>query len=385
MTSVDKTLPISHRMVLSVMGRYKPENVRWAYEHGLVLQSIFILGEKTGNENWMLWVRDMYDTKVKNNGVIETYNEGEFNLDLINPGKTLFLLYKKFGDEKYRKAIESLMNQLRRHPRTKTGGLWHKNIYPWQMWLDGLYMAGPFHAQYAALFAVNSDKNAGSVNGVNNVNDDLDDVVHQFVLMESRARDSETGLLYHAWDESRKQLWANPNTGCSPHFWARAIGWYCMALVDTFEFVTGKQRESLEAIACRLVAPLLKYQDKVSGLWHQIPDLGSRRNNYTETSASAMFVYFFLKMIRLGVVTKIDSPVVREAALTAYNGLLREKLREEQDGQLHLNGICKVAGLGGSPYRDGSWDYYMSEPVVEDDFKGIGPFIFASMEVEGLL
>ena len=363
--------PYSARMALSVMNRYKPEQVIWAYEHGLLLQSIFILGEKTGNDEWQDWVRVMYDTKVKDSGVIETYREEEFNLDQINPGKTLFLLYEKYGHEKYRAAIEKLMDQLRRQPRTKTNGFWHKNIYPWQMWLDGLYMAGPFHAQYASLFGDESD---------------YDDVVHQFALMESKARD-ENGLLYHAWDESRKQLWANPQTGCSPHFWGRALGWYCMALADTLDFIPEdhqKHRETLQAIALRLVTPLLRYQDVKSGLWYQILDLPSGPKNYTESSATAMFVYFLLKMIRLGIIPGMDSQTVTKAALSAYNGLLRDKLRWDENGDLHLGGICSVAGLGGNPYRDGSYEYYVNEPVVEDDFKGIGPFILASMEIENL-
>jgi len=359
-------------MALSVMSRYKPEQVQWHYEHGLLLQSIFILGEKTGNDAMCLWVKAMYDTKIMDDGAIKNYQEEEYNLDQINPGKTLFLLFKKYGEEKYRKAIESLIGQLRRHPRTKTNGFWHKKIYPWQMWLDGLYMEGPFYAQYAAQFG--DDK-------------DLEDVVHQFTLIESKARDEKTGLLYHAWDESKEQPWANPQTGCSPHFWGRALGWYCMAIADAYEFIPPrcqKQRESLAAIVNRLVTPLLNFQDKKSGLWYQVLDRPSSEKNYTESSASSMFVYFLLKTIRLGIVSKTDIPAVREAALAAYQGLLKEKIREDEDGELHLTGICKVAGLGGNPYRDGSYEYYVNEPIAEDDFKGVGPFILASMEAEAV-
>jgi len=355
-----------------MMSRYKPEQVQWHYEHGLLLQSIFILGEKTCNDEMCRWVKTMYDTKVMEDGTIKSYREEEFNLDQINPGKTLFLLLKKYGDEKYRKAIESLMCQLRRHPRTKTNGFWHKKIYPYQMWLDGLYMEGPFYAQYAALFG--EDK-------------DFEDVAHQFILMESKARDKETGLLYHAWDESKEQLWANPTTGCSPHFWGRAMGWYCMAIVDALDFFPPnckKQIESLHAIANRLVTPLLKFQDKNCGLWYQVLDRPSSQKNYTESSASSMFTYFLLKAIRLGIVSKVDAPAVKEAALTAYQGLIKEKIREDENGELHLTGTCKVAGLGGNPYRDGSYEYYVNEPIGEDDFKGVGPFILASMEAESI-
>ena len=364
--------PFSQRMAQSVMNRYTPAQVKWHYEHGLVLQSIFILGEKTGSADYCRWVKTMYDVMIRDDGAIDSYRQDDYNLDQINPGKTLFLLYKKYGEEKYRRAIETLMEQLRRQPRTRTKGLWHKNIYPWQMWLDGVYMADPFHAQYTADY--------GNAEG-------FDDVVHQFVLFESKTRDEKTGLLYHAWDEARKQLWANPVTGCSPHFWGRALGWYCMALVDVLDIIPQehqKHRETIKTIAGRLVAPLLKFQDKKSGLWYQILDRPSNGKNYTESSASLMFIYFFLKMIRLGMISKIDIPLVRDAALGAYRGILREKILEDESGDLHLTGICKVAGLGGNPYRDGSYEYYVNEPVSSDDFKGVGPFILASMEAEAM-
>jgi unsaturated rhamnogalacturonyl hydrolase len=370
-TAIDRTKPVSERMARSVMNRYKPEQVQWHYEHGLVLQSIFLKGRQTAQEYLCSYVKSMYDTKITAAGDILTYREGEFNLDQINPGKTLFLLLKKYGEEKYRTAIEKLRGQLRGQPRTNTGGFWHKQIYPWQMWLDGLYMAGPFYAQYTAEFGGGAD---------------FDDVVRQFTLIESKTADKETGLLYHAWDESRKQLWANPETGCSPHFWGRAMGWYCMALADMLDFITPacqKHYKALASIANRLLAPLLKYQDKKSGLWFQVLDQGQRENNYTESSASSMFVYFLLKMIRLEIFQKNDCSQAAEAAQRAYEGLLRDKLEEDPSGELHLAGICKVAGLGGKPYRDGSYEYYVGEMVAVDDFKGVGPFILASMEYEG--
>jgi unsaturated rhamnogalacturonyl hydrolase len=369
-TAIDRTKPVSERMARSVMKRYKPEQMQWHYEHGLVLQSIFLKGQRTAQEDLCNYVKSMYDTKITAAGDILTYREGEFNLDQINPGKTLFLLFKKYGEEKYRTAIEKLRRQLQRQPRTNTGGFWHKQIYPWQMWLDGLYMEGPFYAQYVAEFG-------GA---------DFDDVVRQFTLIESKTVDKATGLLYHAWDESRKQLWANPETGCSPHFWGRAMGWYCMALADTLDFITPayqKYYKELATIANRLLAPLLKYQDKKSGLWFQVLDQGQRENNYTESSASSMFVYFLLKMIRLEIFQKNDCPQAMEAAHRAYEGLLRDKLEEDPSGELHLTGICKVAGLGGEPCRDGTYEYYVGEMVAVDDFKGVGPFILASMEYEG--
>jgi unsaturated rhamnogalacturonyl hydrolase len=371
MTGIDKKKPVSERMALSVMGRYTPEQVRWHYEHGLVLQSIFAVGKKTGNDEYCRWVKTMYDTKIGGGGVISGYREDEYNLDQINPGKTLFSLYAAFGEEKYRAAIEKLYTQLLHQPRTKTNGFWHKKIYPWQMWLDGLYMQGPFYAQYAEEYGT-----AG----------DFDDLIHQFVLMESKARDDESGLLYHAWDEARKQLWANPRTGCSPHFWGRAMGWFCMALADVLDHIPPSRREQAEAlkgIARRMAAPILKYQDRESGLWYQILDRGQSEKNYLESSASSMFVYFLFKLLRSGVLPPEDLSSVQDAALAGYAGLLEHQLAEDESG-LHLRGICKVAGLGGNPYRDGSYEYYVHEPVSVDDFKGVGPFILASLEREAL-
>jgi unsaturated rhamnogalacturonyl hydrolase len=352
------------------MKRYTQEQMRWHYEHGLVLQSIFLVGQRGGQDAFCRYVKSMYDTKITSGGDIVSYREDEYNLDLVNAGNTLFLLYRKYGEEKYRAAIETLMNQLRRQPRTNAGTFWHKQIYPWQTWLDGLYMGDPFYARYIA----------GYGGG-----DDFDDVVRQFTITEEKTRDKETGLLYHAWDESRAQPWANPETGCSPHFWGRAMGWYCMALADVLEIIPPerhKNHEALKAIACRLFAPLLKYQDGESGLWYQILDRRQSEKNYTESSASAMFVYFLLKMIRLEGTPKHDIPRLREAADRAWQGLLNQKITEDPSGELHLTSICKVAGLGGVPYRDGSYEYYVNEPVVTDDFKGVGPFILAAMEQE---
>ena len=330
---ISRDKPVSERMALSVMGRYAPEQMQWHYEHGLVLQSIFLVGERSGQEEFARYVQTMYDTKITPQGDIVSYREGEFNLDQINAGKTLFLLHKKYGGEHYRAAIEKLREQLRKHPRTKAGGFWHKQIYPWQMWLDGLYMQGPFYAQYAAEY--------GEAAG-------FEDVAHQFTLIESKARDSESGLLYHAWDESRQQQWANPGTGCSPHFWGRALGWYCMALADALDFIppASIEAQALTAIARRLFEPLLRYQDSGSGLWLQVLDQGGREGNYTESSASSMFVYFLLKMIRQGRVPPGETSRIRDAARKAYQGLLSQKLREDPSGELHLDGICKAAGLG---------------------------------------
>lgn len=356
-------------MAQMIMRRYTPEQVRWHYEHGLVLQSIYAVGERTSNTAYCSWVKSMYDTMIGDDGSIAAYQHDEYNLDQINAGKMLFTLYSAGGEQKYRIAIETLRQQLRTHPRTKSGGFWHKKIYPYQMWLDGLYMAAPFYAQYAALFG----------NG-----DDFADITHQFTLVAEKARDPVTGLLYHAWNEDGKQPWANPATGCSPHFWGRAMGWYCMAIVDVLDFVPqtrAAERGALIAIAERLVSPLLACQD-AGGLWYQIVDQSNRAGNYVESSATAMFTYFLLKMLRKGYLTTVDREATRSAAFAAYQGLLKTAVKDDADGEPHLHGVCSVAGLGGQPYRDGSFAYYIGEPVHVDDFKGIGALILAALEQE---
>jgi unsaturated rhamnogalacturonyl hydrolase len=360
------TTPVSELMARSVMSRYSPEQVRWHYEHGLVLYSIYALGKP----DYCAWAKTMYDTLIMEDGRIAGYRADEFNLDMINAGRLLFDLYAATGLTKYRTALETLRTQLKNQPRTPSGGFWHKQIYPNQIWLDGLYMAEPFYARYLKEYA-NSEGFA--------------DIVHQFVLSASKARDEKTGLLYHAWDESGKQAWAHPSTGCSPHFWGRALGWYCMALVDVLDFIPAElveYREALIGIANRLVEPIIHVQDDKTGLWHQVLDQGGREGNYLETSASAMFVYFLFKMSRKAYIHPDKAPGAKQAAHAGYDGLLSQRVTQDEQGQLHLSGICSVAGLGGNPYRDGSFAYYVSEKVVSDDFKGVGPFILAAQERE---
>jgi unsaturated rhamnogalacturonyl hydrolase len=373
---IDRAFPLSLRMALSVMWRYAPKDMRWHYEHGLVLQSIYAAapaGEK--GEEIRRWVRAMYVTEIMDDGSIATYRNDEFNLDQINPGKMLFDLYAVTGEEKYRKAIEILRDQLRRHPRTRSGGFWHKQIYPAQMWLDGIYMASPFYARYVREYEEGRGRR-----------EDFADVIHQCTLLASKARDGASGLLYHAWDESRTQRWADRETGCSPHFWGRALGWYYMAIMDVLDFIEDFEegRVELLALAQGLISPLLAVQDRESGLWYQVLDQGAREKNYLESSASAMFVYFLFKMLRKGYVPASEVDRVKAAALAGHDGLTGRMLSQDESGELHLGGICSVAGLGGNPYRDGSYAYYVSEKMAADDFKGVGPFILASLEREKL-
>jgi unsaturated rhamnogalacturonyl hydrolase len=370
--------PWSVRMADSEMAR-TPDPLRldvvdepkWEYTQGLVLKSILEVWRRTGDDRYWRYALAYYDGMVNADGSIETYVLEEYNIDRINPGKVLFLLHERTKDDKYRKAIELLRRQMREHPRTSAGGFWHKKRYPHQMWLDGLYMGAPFLAQYAATFGEPAL---------------FDDVITQYVLMEKHARDEKTGLLYHGWDESRQQKWADPQTGRSPGFWGRAMGWYAMGLVETLDFVPVEhpRRGELVAILRRLAEAVARFQDPKSGVWYQVMDQGGREGNYLEASVSTMLSYALLKGARQG---HLDVKY-RDAGRRAYEGILREFVRVDDKGLVNLDRVCQVAGLGGDPdkerYRSGTFEYYIGERIRSNDPKGVGPFILASLEIEAL-
>jgi unsaturated rhamnogalacturonyl hydrolase len=352
-------------MVESTLQRYTLNEAHWHYEHGLLVMTIQKAGEATGEGRYKRFVSDWIDHFVLADGNIRTYRVDEYNLDQINAGKLLFEPYARTGDERYHKALDLLREQMRTQPRTPSNGFWHKKIYPDQMWLDGIYMAGPFLAEYAHRF----DEPAV-----------FDDVAHQICLIEKHTRDEKTGLLYHAWDESKAQRWADPATGRSPHLWGRAIGWYVMAIVDVLDHFPQEhsRRPELIAILNHTAQALVKVQDETSGLWYQILNLPERAGNYLEASASAMFVYAFAKGVREGYLAQ-DYLL---SARRGYHGLLQKLIKVDSQGLLTLEGTCGGAGLGGEPYRDGSFEYYMSEKIIPNDPKGVGPFILAALEME---
>lgn len=363
---LDNGKPWSVLMADSMIARHTPEQAQWHYDYGLVLMAIEHVWRATGDARYWNHVKGIMDQFVMPDGSIRTYRPDEYNIDQINQGRVLFPLYKATGEERYRRAIELLRRQLATHPRTDSGGFWHKQIYPYQIWLDGVYMAGPFYAEYAQLF----DEPAG-----------FDDVAHEIILTEQHTRDPKTGLLYHAWDERKQQPWADPVTGCSPHFWGRAVGWYAMAIVDVLDFFPQDhpRRPELIAIFARLTEAVAKVQDQASGLWWQILDHPGRAGNYLEASASAMFVYAIAKAVRKGYLPPHWLPIAERG----YQGLLRELITVDGQGLVTLERVCSVAGLGGNPYRDGSYEYYVGEPIQANDYKGVGPFILASLEFEG--
>ncbi len=337
---------------------------RWTYDHGLVLKGIERVYIATNDKQYLDFIQRSMDHFVNDDGSIRTYKLDDYNIDNINPGRNLLFLYKTTGQEKYRKAAALLREQLKTHPRTSEGGFWHKKIYPSQMWLDGLYMGEPFYAEYAATFKEDAA---------------FDDIAKQFILMERHARDDKTGLLYHGWDESKQQRWANPSTGRSPNFWGRAMGWYAMALVDVLDYFPKKhpQRAELVAILNRLARAITKYQDERSGLWYQILDKGDEKGNYLESSAACMFVYALAKGVHKGYLPAS----YMKTANDGYRGIQKEFVKYDANGHFNLAGTVSVAGLGGNPYRDGSYEYYVSEKVVTNDPKGIGAFLLAATEI----
>ena len=354
----------SVRMADAVMKRNPLAHQEWDYTAGVILLAIDRVGLQTRDPRYAAYVKRNIDTFVQADGSIKTYDLEEFNLDHINEGKLLFPLYQRTRDAKYRKAADLLREQLRRHPRTSERGFWHKQVYPHQMWLDGLYMAAPFLAQYAQVFG---EPKA------------FDDVTRQFLLIARHTRDPKTGLYYHGWDESRTQPWADPNTGLSPSFWGRAIGWYAMALVDVLDFVpaTHPDRPQLLRILNDLADAIAKVQDPLTGLWYLVLDQPNRKGNYHEASASSMFVYALAKGARKGWLPAEYTQI----AARGFDGLAKHLVTVDADGLPSLNGIVSVGGLGGRQQRNGTFEYYISEPVVANDHKGVGPFIMASLEL----
>ena len=301
---------------------------------------------------------------VQEDGSIKTYDPGEYNLDNINPSKNLFRLYDLTGKEKYRKAMDTARGQLETMPRTKAGNFWHKNIYPYQVWLDGMYMAQPFYMEYEKRY----NKMQGCLDSFN-----------QFKNVEALMKDKNTGLYYHGYDESRQMYWSDRDTGLSPNFWLRALGWFTVALVDTAEAMDESmyyEYRYLQTMLENLANALIPFQDE-SGMFYQVVDKKDAPGNYLETSGTALIAYGLLKGVRLGYIPKRFG----EVAMKAFDGITDKYLSRNEDGSPKLGGICLVAGLGGPQHRDGSLKYYFSEPVVENEAKGVAPLILAYTEI----
>lgn len=363
----------SERMARSEMKRFpeswmieKAKKPYWGYTHGLVVKSMLEEWKHTGDMAYYNYARIYADSLIDVDGKIKTMKYLSFNIDNVNAGKILFDFYAQTHDNRYKIAMDTLRKQMTEQPRTTEGGFWHKLRYPHQMWLDGIFMASPYLVQYGEVFG-----------------DSLvyPDVVNQITLIARKTYDPETGLYYHGWDESREQAWADDETGCSPNFWSRSIGWYAAALVDVLDYMpeTTAGRDTILTLVKNLAPVLVKYQDGKSGVWYQVMDQGNRKSNYLESSASALFVYFLSKAINKGYIGEEYKPAVEKA----FDGMIKEFIKQEEDGTYTITNCCAVAGLGGDKvYRDGSFEYYVSEPVIENDPKSVGSFILAAIEYE---
>lgn len=342
----------------------------WNYIDGCMILALLEIYQVTDEKKYYEFADAFIDHRVHDDGSIEGYNPEEYNIDNVNAGKTLFALYGINGKEKYRKAIDLIYSQVKNQPRTENGNFWHKKIYPNQVWLDGLYMGQPFYMEYETKFDHKKH---------------YQDIFQQFFQVVEHMRDQQTGLYYHGYDESREVFWCDKSTGLSQNFWLRALGWYSMALLDTLDKCEPspdflKQYDRLKQIFVELMDSMLQFQDE-SGMWYQLPALGSCESNYLETSGSAIMAYSLLKGVRLGFLPES----YQDCGLKAFHGICDRYLKEK-DGHLSLGGICLVAGLGpaDNTRRDGSFSYYMSEPVVEDDAKGVGPLLLAYTELRRL-
>jgi unsaturated rhamnogalacturonyl hydrolase len=367
---ISNQLKWSERMALSIMKRH-PESYQiddkktpqWDYVHALVLTSFEALYKNTNDQKYYNYIKQYADATIDQNGEVSSYKFDTYNIDMVTAGRLLFNLYTTNKDTRYLKVMQLLRKQITEQPRTASGGFWHKKIYPNQMWLDGLYMGEPFYAQYTTQFE----------NGVK-----LDDIAYQFELIQLHATDPKTGLLYHGWDESKQMPWADKTTGCSPNFWSRSIGWYVMALVDVLDYFPKNhpKRNELIGYLNEISNSLVKFQDP-SGLWYQVTDKGGSEGNYLESSGSSMFAYAMAKGANKGYLPKKFKVIANKA----FDGLTTRLIKTDSDGQIHITQACAVAGLGGNPYRDGSYSYYVNERKKDNDPKATGSFILAALEL----
>lgn len=343
----------------------------WNYAVGLELKAFLDVYETTRDTTVFNYVESWYDIMIDDAGKPHKYKLESYNIDNICPGRTLLSVYQKTGKEKYLKALRLLHYQLTTQPRTSEGGYWHKAIYPDQIWLDGLYMGEPFLVEYAAAFE--NDKMFRKA---------CEESMHQFITAARVTYDTVTGLHRHAYDSSRKMFWCNPETGQSEHCWARALGWYCISVVDVLETVPQdiKGRDEVVEIFNRIINTIPAFADPKSGMWYQVMDQPCREGNYLEATANAMFTYAILKGVRIGLLEKSWLKYGKKC----WKNLLKTFVTVDDNGLVNLNQCCTVGGLGGGDNRKGDFAYYISEPIKSNDPKGVGPFIWAALEMQRL-
>ena len=361
---IDKSAPGKPYWNIEVITQGKA--VKWNYIDGCMISSLLELYKMNGEEKIYEFAKAYIDYFVKDDGTIDTYNKDNYSTDDISEGRTLFSLYEFSKEEKYRIAIDNIYEQIKGQPRTIEGNFWHKKVYTNQVWLDGLYMAQPFYLTYETKF--------------NNM-ENYDDIITQFKNVRKLMFDENKKLYYHGYDSSKSIFWADPETGLSKSFWLRAIGWFTVALADCAEIINKEKYEDYKVFADLLkeiVDSLLTYQDPKTKMFYQVVDKGELEGNYVETSGSAMIAYSILKGARLGILSEDYYKI----GLEIFDGICENELKEV-DGELNLDGICLVAGLGpeNKQYRNGTFEYYISEAVVANDAKGVGAFVMAYIEI----
>ena len=337
----------------------------WNYIDGCMITALMEMARIKGDDRYFEFAERFIDYYVNDDGSILGYDIKKYNLDDINEGRVLFELYERTGKEKYRLAIDRHKHHLDTQPRTVHGSFWHKLIYPNQVWLDGLYMAQVFSAKYAKYLG----------------GEDYSDVVMQIKNAHALMRDSESGLYYHGLDASRSIFWADPKTGLSKNFWLRSIGWFSVAMADVIEIMGKDAASEIIPIFSDLMESILKFRDESSKMYCQVVNMPPKDGNYLETSGSSMIAYAMMKGARIGVLDKSFSKAGKET----FDGICERYLGFDSEGRLNLGGICLVAGLGpeNNLRRDGSYEYYVSEPIVENDAKGVAPFVLCYTEVLG--
>lgn len=336
---------------------------KWAYDVALLGMAIDRLGNV--DSKYSKYMEDWVNYFVNPDGSVTDYRLKEYNLDRIFPGRNVITVYNRYPEARYKIALDNFIEQLKTHPKTISGGYWHKNIYEWQMWLDGIFMASTYMAQYAYTFDAPEWYDVAS---------------SQTKMIYEKTLDPETGLLMHAWDESKKQAWCDPVTGKSHYPWSRAMGWYVMAIEDILDYLPAdhRDRSDLIEILQTTCSALLKVRDRETGIWFQVLNEGGREGNYLEGSGSAMYAYAFAKGVRMGYLNKEYLNI----ANSAFDGILKELITVDKNGLLTFHNICGGCGLGGNPYRDGSYEYYINEKRIDNDTKGVGPFIMAAIELD---
>ncbi|WP_366046955.1 glycoside hydrolase family 88 protein [Flavobacterium sp.] len=361
----------SERTAFTILDKYPKawqidgtEKPKWDYKMGLVLSAFEKLYQKTNDKKYFNYIKEYADELIDAEGNNSKYERDEYNIDCANPGKLLFKLYDETKDKRYLKVLQELRKQLENQPRTASGGFWHKQIYPNQMWIDGLYMAEPFYTQYTVRF-----ENGKALN----------DIAKQFELVQIHLVDQKTGLVYQAWDESKEIGWANPETGTSPTIWGRGIGWYMMALVETLEYYP-KTHPKYKALTEDLnqIAKSVVQHKSASGLWYQVADKPERNGNFLESSASAMIIYALAKGTNKGYL----KPIYKKTAEESFEAYLKEFVSKDNQGHIIISKVSSNVGLGGKPFRDGTNEYYIKSKTKDNSSPALAAFLLSALELE---